>query len=99
MSTTDQNGSSRTPDEIRAEIERTRAGLSYDVDALADKVNPSSIAHRQTEKVKSRFSGVKARRTTRPRPPRVPVTTPRAASRTPRRRPCRRPRATRSRSA
>jgi hypothetical protein len=59
MSTTDQNGSSRTPDEIRAEIERTRAGLSYDVDALADKVNPSSIAHRQTEKVKSRFSGVK----------------------------------------
>ena len=28
MSTTDQNGSSRTPDEIRAEIERTRAGLA-----------------------------------------------------------------------
>ena len=28
MSTTDQNGSSRTPDEIRAEIERTRAGIT-----------------------------------------------------------------------
>jgi hypothetical protein len=49
----------KTPDEIRAEIERTRGNLGYDVDALADKVNPSSIAHRQTEKVKSRFNGFK----------------------------------------
>ncbi|WP_200919300.1 DUF3618 domain-containing protein [Curtobacterium sp. Leaf261] len=44
-----------TPDEIRAEIEATRGNLGSDVDALADKVNPSSIAHRQTEKVKGRF--------------------------------------------
>ncbi|MFJ3385535.1 MULTISPECIES: DUF3618 domain-containing protein [unclassified Curtobacterium] len=48
-----------TPDEIRAEIERTRGELGGDVDALADKVNPSSIAHRQTEKVKSRFQDVR----------------------------------------
>ncbi|MFJ4220197.1 DUF3618 domain-containing protein [Curtobacterium luteum] len=50
---------SRTPDEIRAEIERTRGELGSDVDALADKVSPSSIAHRQTEKVKGRFQNVR----------------------------------------
>ncbi|WP_156364145.1 DUF3618 domain-containing protein, partial [Curtobacterium sp. Leaf261] len=48
-----------TPDEIRAEIEATRGNLGSDVDALADKVNPSSIAHRQTEKVKGRFESVR----------------------------------------
>ncbi|WP_420369571.1 DUF3618 domain-containing protein [Curtobacterium sp. L1-20] len=48
-----------TPDEIRADIERTRGTLGSDVDALADKVSPSSIAHRQTEKVKTRFQGVR----------------------------------------
>jgi len=55
MSTADGQ---KTPEQIRAEIDATRAGLSYDVDTLADKVNPSSIAHRQTEKVKGRFSSV-----------------------------------------
>ena len=61
MSTTDTSAQDRdrTPEEIRAEIERTRAGLGQDVDALADKVSPTSIAHRQTEKVKGRFSSVK----------------------------------------
>jgi uncharacterized protein YjbJ (UPF0337 family) len=56
MSTADGN---KTPEQIRAEIERTRAGLGYDVDALADKVNPTSIAHRQTDKVKGKFTGIK----------------------------------------
>ena len=50
---------SKTPEEIRAEIERTRAGLSYDVDTLADKVNPTSIAHRQTDKVRGKFTTMK----------------------------------------
>ncbi|GGE96737.1 DUF3618 domain-containing protein [Mycetocola zhadangensis] len=40
------------PEAIRQEIEETRRELGNDVDALADKVSPSSIAHRQTEKVK-----------------------------------------------
>jgi hypothetical protein len=44
-----------TPDEIRIGIEQTRGELGSDVDALADKVSPSAIAHRQTERVKSRF--------------------------------------------
>ena len=56
MSTADGQ---KTPEEIRAEIERTRAGLSYDVDTLADKVNPTSIAHRQTDKVKGKFTTMK----------------------------------------
>jgi hypothetical protein len=56
MSTADGQ---KTPDQIRAEIDATRAGLSYDVDTLADKVNPTSIAHRQTDKVKNRFASVK----------------------------------------
>ncbi|GAB2984032.1 DUF3618 domain-containing protein [Frigoribacterium salinisoli] len=65
MSTTDTTAHGaaddrdRTPEQIRADIERTRAGLGQDVDALADKVSPASIAHRQTEKVKGRFANVK----------------------------------------
>jgi uncharacterized protein YjbJ (UPF0337 family) len=47
------------PDTIRREIEATRGSLSSDVDALAEKVSPSSIAHRQTEKVKGRVRSVR----------------------------------------
>ncbi|MET0713593.1 MAG: DUF3618 domain-containing protein [Mycetocola sp.] len=47
------------PEAIRQEIEETRSNLSYDVDALADKVSPSSIAQRQTEKVKGMARKVK----------------------------------------
>lgn len=46
-------------DAIRANIERTRGELGDDVDALADKVRPSSIAHRQTDKIKSGLTSVK----------------------------------------
>jgi gas vesicle protein len=49
------------PNVIRDEIERTRLNLGEDVDALADKVSPSKIAQRQTDKVKNVFSGVKDR--------------------------------------
>src|SRR3712207_2122474 len=45
------------PDQIREDIERTRRELGTDVDALAEKVSPSSIAHRQTEKVKGAVGG------------------------------------------
>lgn len=43
---------SENPEVLRANIERTRADLSADVDALADKVSPSHIVDRQTAKVK-----------------------------------------------
>jgi hypothetical protein len=40
------------PDAIRADIEATRARLGTNVDAVADKVTPSNIVHRQSDKVK-----------------------------------------------
>ena len=52
---------SQNPDAIRADIEQTRERLGYDVDAVADKVSPSHIAHRQTEKIKGAVSGMKDR--------------------------------------
>ncbi|WP_317230770.1 DUF3618 domain-containing protein [Clavibacter sp. MX14-G9D] len=50
---------SDNPDQIRADIERTREELSVDVDAVADKVTPAKVAQRQTEKVRGAFSNVK----------------------------------------
>jgi gas vesicle protein len=49
------------PNEIRNDIERTRRELGSDVDALADKVNPAKMAHRQTDKVKHAFAGMRDR--------------------------------------
>ncbi|GAA4429777.1 DUF3618 domain-containing protein [Georgenia halophila] len=49
------------PDQIRADIERTRAELSDDVDALGEKSSPSRMAERQTEKVKDAATGAKER--------------------------------------
>ena len=50
---------SENPDAIRADIEATRARLGTNVDAVADKVTPSNIVHRQTDKVKDAVTGVK----------------------------------------
>ena len=50
---------SENPDVIRADIEATRARLGTNVDAVADKVTPSNIVHRQTDKVKDAVFGVK----------------------------------------
>jgi hypothetical protein len=50
---------SNDPDEIREQIERTRADLSDNVNALADSVNPAHVAGRQVEKVKGAVFGVK----------------------------------------
>ncbi len=53
--------SNPNPDEIREDIERTRAELGQDVDALADKVTPSKIAERQTRKMRRALTSVKDR--------------------------------------
>lgn len=53
--------SSNDPDEIRADIERTRAALSNDVDELAETVKPKNVAQRQVDKVKEAASNVKER--------------------------------------
>jgi hypothetical protein len=50
---------SNDPAVIRAQIEQTRADLSNNVNALTDSVNPSSVAKRQTAKVKGAVTGVK----------------------------------------
>ena len=52
---------SNDPDEIRADIERTRAALSNDVDELAETVKPQNVARRQVDKVKDAASNVKDR--------------------------------------
>jgi hypothetical protein len=51
--------SSNDPDQIRADIERTRLELSENVNALADSVNPAHVAGRQVDKVKGAVFGVK----------------------------------------
>ena len=50
-----------SPEAIRADIERTRQELSRDADALVDKVTPSKIAHRQTDKIRGAFGSVRDR--------------------------------------
>jgi Protein of unknown function (DUF3618) len=52
---------SNDPDEIRADIERTRAALSDDVDDLAESVKPKNVAGRQVGKVKEAASNLKDR--------------------------------------
>ena len=49
------------PDRIRAEIARTRAELSDNVDSLADAANPAHIAGRQVDKVKDAARSVRDR--------------------------------------
>lgn len=50
---------SENPDDIRSEIEETRRRLGTKVNAVADKVTPSHVVRRQTEKVKDAVFGVK----------------------------------------
>ncbi|EYR65105.1 hypothetical protein N866_13025 [Actinotalea ferrariae CF5-4] len=52
---------STDPDQIRADIARTRAELSNDVDALEEKVSPSAIVQRRKQDVRSRVGSVKQR--------------------------------------
>lgn len=49
------------PDEIRRDIERTRADLSHNVNALADQANPANVARRQVDKVAGGARDLKAR--------------------------------------
>jgi gas vesicle protein len=52
---------SDSPDAIRHNIEQTRRELGSDVDALADKVSPSKMVERQTNKVKGAIGSVRDR--------------------------------------
>ncbi len=48
-----------TPDEIRAQIARTRSELSNDVDELGDKVSPGQIAKRQVGRIRGSATNVR----------------------------------------
>ena len=50
---------SSDPDVIRRQIEDTRRELSYDVDALNEKVNPARVMDRRVSAAKGRFTSVK----------------------------------------
>src|SRR6476620_7792570 len=47
------------PDVIRRQIEDTRRELSYDVDALNEKVNPARVVDRRVTAAKGRLTSVK----------------------------------------
>jgi Protein of unknown function (DUF3618) len=49
------------PEEIKRDIERTRAELSADVNDLSEKVTPSQIVQRRVERVGSGVSNIKDR--------------------------------------
>jgi len=51
--------SQNDPEVLRAEIARTRAELSDNVDTLTDTANPKNVANRQVNKVKSAARGVR----------------------------------------
>ncbi|MTD17208.1 DUF3618 domain-containing protein [Nakamurella sp. YIM 132087] len=48
-----------TPDEIRAQIAATRAGLSDDVNELGEKVSPGQIAKRQVGRIRGSAAKVR----------------------------------------
>ncbi|SDY52702.1 Protein of unknown function [Modestobacter sp. DSM 44400] len=52
---------SSDPDMIRRQIEDTRNNLSYEVDALNEKVNPSRVVDRRVGKAKTTVTGFKDR--------------------------------------
>ena len=56
---------SSDPDVIRRQIEDTRRELSYDVDALNEKVNPARVMDRRVTAAKGRVSGLKVTRCVR----------------------------------
>jgi hypothetical protein len=50
-----------TPEDLKTNIERTRGELTADVDALADRVSPASIARRRADSVRGSAQGVRDR--------------------------------------
>lgn len=51
-----EQGTQRTPEEIRRDIETTRADMDLTMDQLETRVSPSRIRQRQTAKVRDRWT-------------------------------------------
>lgn len=47
------------PERIEREIERTRAKLGEDLDALEERINPKKVAHRSVDRAKEKAAEVK----------------------------------------
>jgi hypothetical protein len=47
------------PERLEREIERTRARLGEDLDALEEKINPKKVAHRSVDRAKEKAAEVK----------------------------------------
>jgi cell division septum initiation protein DivIVA len=47
------------PERLEREIERTRAKLGEDLDALEEKINPKKVAHRSVDRAKEKVAEVK----------------------------------------
>ena len=52
---------SAQPDELKSEVEDTRAHLAHNVDRLADKVTPGKVARRKAGAAQHRLTGMKER--------------------------------------
>lgn len=52
---------SNDPEQIRAEIAQTRGDLSNNINTLAEEMRPSTMMHRQTDKMKGRAGRLKDR--------------------------------------
>ena len=46
------------PDTLVGEIERTRSNLARTIDEIADRVSPSNVARRATDRVRERISQI-----------------------------------------
>lgn len=53
--------SMQDPEELRAEIERTRLSISNNVDELSDTLRPGNVVRRQTDKAKNAFGNLTER--------------------------------------
>ena len=49
----------QSPEELRQDIERTRANLGETLEAIGDRVSPGRIVERRTQRVRNRFSSMK----------------------------------------
>ena len=58
MAETEIESSKLAPDALVSQIENTRADLARTIDEIADRVSPSQVARRTTNRVRERISQI-----------------------------------------
>ena len=58
MAETETDSSELAPDVLVGEIERTRAELARTIDEISDRVSPSKVAQRATDRARERISQI-----------------------------------------